>query len=88
MKTTGTTLWNDPNNGATNQSNFSALPAGIRYFDTANFGYVGHSAYFWSTTESGSNNVWIRRLRHYNSAAVRTDSHGKQAGISVRCIKD
>ncbi len=30
MKETGTTHWNSPNTGATNESGFTALPAAIR----------------------------------------------------------
>ena len=88
MKTTGTTLWNDPNAGATNESGFSAIPGGIRYYDSGGFGFMGHTAFFWSSTESNSDNAWLLRLRHYNGNVVLTDGHKKQAGFSVRCIKD
>jgi len=30
MKSTGTTLWTDPNEGATNESGFTGLPGGSR----------------------------------------------------------
>jgi uncharacterized protein (TIGR02145 family) len=40
MKTTGTSLWNSPNQGATNSSGFSAVPGGNRYLDEVYTGGV------------------------------------------------
>jgi hypothetical protein len=33
MKETGTTQWDSPNTGVTNESGFSALLAGLRFYD-------------------------------------------------------
>src|SRR5574344_844768 len=40
LKETGTTHWNSPNTGATNETGFTALPGCYRYGD-GTFGYVG-----------------------------------------------
>jgi uncharacterized protein (TIGR02145 family) len=53
MKTIGTTYWNSPNTGATNESGFSALPSGFRGYGT--FFIIGDHVIIWSDKE-GSNN--------------------------------
>lgn len=56
MKSTGTIqagtgLWNSPNNGATNESGFSAVPAGQRYSNgSLVFLDLGNSGYWWSSS--------------------------------------
>jgi uncharacterized protein (TIGR02145 family) len=46
LKETGTTHWQSPNHGATNESSFSALPGGYRVSDGA-FYDLGIRAIFW-----------------------------------------
>lgn len=82
MKETGTT-WHSPN---TNESGFSALPGGYRY-GYGGYGYMGGSAYFWSSTESSSNHAWARRLGYHNSGLNRGANY-KRGGFSVRCVRD
>jgi uncharacterized protein (TIGR02145 family) len=53
MKSVGTTYWNDPNTGATNESGFSVLPGGYRNSD-GSFGNFRNYAFFWSATENDS----------------------------------
>jgi uncharacterized protein (TIGR02145 family) len=86
MKEAGTTHWLSPNTGATNESGFSGLPGGYRYFDGFYYG-IGYSASFWSSTEGSSNGAWIRRLGLSNSVVYRF-SYGKPYGFSVRCVRD
>jgi uncharacterized protein (TIGR02145 family) len=86
LKETGTTHWITPNNGATNESGFSALPGGYRnlggtYLD------MGSDAYFWSSTESSSNSAWYRVLYCLNSDIGR-GTNNKDYGFSVRCVRD
>ena len=44
LKETGTTHWNSPNTGATNETGFTALPGGYRgiYGNFGNIGYYGN----------------------------------------------
>jgi uncharacterized protein (TIGR02145 family) len=82
----GTGLWQDPNTGATNSSEFSAIPGGSRfangnYFDRGGYGY------FWSSSESSSIVAWSRILTDFSGEAFRT-ANTKQFGFSVRCLKD
>jgi len=86
MKATGTTYWNSPNTGATNESGFAALPGGSRYYD-GNFYDLGLNAYFWSSTESSSNYAWYRLLSYYYAYVLRSNS-SKQDGFSVRLVRD
>jgi len=66
---------------------FTALFGGYRY-NHGTFDGIGVNAYFWSSTESNSGNAWYRYLYHANSIVYRDDSGWKQAGYSVRCVKD
>lgn len=82
-----TTLWvSFPGITNTNNSNFTGLPAGIR-FSNGTFGSIGFASLFWSSTGSGIDFAWNRNLNYSNSRAERVGTI-KQSGYSVRCIKD
>ena len=82
----GTGLWQSPNTGATNSSGFSGLPGGFRNYD-GSFSNIGTFGDWWSSTPNGSNNAWDRYL-YSNSGDVYRVIGNKQAGISVRCLRD
>ncbi len=86
MKVVGTTYWGIKNLDANNESRFSALPGGYRYA-WGRFNSIGIYAVFWSTTERHSSSAWYRHLHHYSSGVYRHDIL-KQAGFSIRCVKD
>src|SRR5574344_393885 len=56
LKETGTTHWNSPNTGATNETGFTALPGGYRNF-SGTFLDIGNYGYWWSATEGGTNSA-------------------------------
>jgi uncharacterized protein (TIGR02145 family) len=85
LKEAGTTHWASPNTGATNSSGFTALPGG-RHGTDGNFYNETYYAYFWSSSESGSN-AWGRSL-YYNFATINRSYFSKDYGYSVRCLKD
>jgi uncharacterized protein (TIGR02145 family) len=85
-KMKSTTGWNAPNTGATNESGFTGLPGGFRYYDGSYF-YIGYYGYWWSSTEFGSYTAWSRLLVYANSVVARND-YNKQGGFSVRCVRD
>lgn len=86
LKSTGTTLWQSSNTGATNESGFTALPGGY-HSDSSNFYYIGLNGLWWSSTGASTTKSWGRRL--YNiSADVASTSYTQQWGMSVRCLKD
>ncbi len=86
LKEISTNHWISPNTGATNETGFTARPGGSRYY-TGVFYYLGTYSYWWSTTENGAYNAWIRII--YNSYEyLGKDYNYNKNGLSVRCIKD
>ena len=78
--------WSEPNTGADNRSGFSALGAGIRYFE-GSFSSFSYFTCFWSSSEFVSDNLWFLSL-YYDDAHARLNHRNKNYGFSVRCIKD
>lgn len=87
LKETGTTHWQSPNTGATNESGFTALPGAYSSID-GTFWDIGIYANFWSTTEGYSNNDGWRRLLNNDYSGVIRSSNPKNLGFSVRCLRD
>jgi len=84
LKETGTLHWNTPNNGATNETGFTALPGGYRdYFGI--FGSIKRIGYWWSSSEATSSDAWFRGM-HFNYINADRSSSNKKSGFSVRCI--
>lgn len=88
-KLKATNLWSSPNFKATNESDFFALPGGIRT-GNGSFSFLGMSCYLWTSTEIGKNKEWswMRELLFDFSKIHRSNSGYKGCGMSVRCIKD
>ena len=87
LKEAGLSHWNAPNDGATNQSGFTALPAGHRHYFYGDFGYLGEYAQFWSATQFNSSYAYYESLYRIDSNVTFTYTY-KNQGFSVRCIKD
>jgi uncharacterized protein (TIGR02145 family) len=86
LKQTGTTLWFSPNEGATNESGFTALPGGGRKPDGV-FEDRGRAAIWWTSTPSGSDNgVGISVLNENTSVNIGNSFTG--VGRSIRCLKN
>ncbi|MGI6478190.1 MAG: FISUMP domain-containing protein [Salinivirgaceae bacterium] len=86
LKEVGTAHWTDPNEGATDEFGFTALPAGYRH----NYGYcinIGYHGRWWSATDKDEVNSWARNLEHNNSQVFRF-YYDKELGFPVRCVKD
>jgi len=86
MKTTGTSLWLSPNNGATNSSGFSGFPGGSRY-SNGSFNGISNYGYWWSFSEDDASLAWYTRLNYSNDDLGR-NSYSKWEGFSVRCLRD
>jgi uncharacterized protein (TIGR02145 family) len=85
LKEVGNDLWNWPNEGATNEVGFTALPGGYRvngYFSASR-----RDSYWWSATPRYSGSSWSRRLRYTNANVTRASSNWRN-GFSVRCLRD
>jgi uncharacterized protein (TIGR02145 family) len=88
LKEAGTAHWLSPNVGGTNESGFTALPAGF-YQANGNFYSLHARAGFWSSDEQSpaSPLAWYLYLVDYNAIAYFF-SNDKDIGFSVRCIQD
>jgi uncharacterized protein (TIGR02145 family) len=85
-KLKATTLWENPNKGATDESGFTAFPGGYNE-DNGKFKFIGKSGYFWTSSKSTTIAAYRRALFHNNTDLGR-DTYNKRCGLSIRCIKD
>jgi len=86
LKEKGTGNWQTPNIGATNESDFTAIPGGYRHMD-GEFFEIGHSANWWSSTNASTNNAFFRGI-DYNHYYISRNAYNKKFGFSVRCVMD
>jgi len=82
LKETGTTHWDEPNTGATNETGFSALPGGWRS-NNGSFYYIGSYSSWWVGAES-----YMSRGMRYSNSDVTESNANNLFGLSVRCVKD
>lgn len=98
MKEAGTIHWASPNDGATNESGFTALPGGRFPTEIYEFLQIYFSASFWSSTEIIEDvwTAWGYTLFHtthpylpeLTGGAISPWDDPKYFGFSIRCIKD
>ncbi len=86
LKEAGTSHWQPTNDGATNESGFTALPGGYRFDDGA-FDYIRSDGFWWSSTEYVISYAWGRYLS-FNNSLLSGNSYSKGYGLSVRCVQD
>lgn len=87
LKETGTIHWNSPNTGATNETNFSALPAGGRNF-SGPFLAVGEYAHWWCSPPAGYFKYTENRNIYYAFESLGSmNGYDKRIGMSVRCLQ-
>ena len=89
LKESDTSHWISPNEGATNESGFTALPGGYRfgYFD-GHYGNLGNHAAWWSDSSHTSTNAWSFQLNSHPEFIGFWVADIKENGFSVRCLKD
>ncbi len=83
LKEVGTEHWGKPNLYTTNETSFSALPAGRRYqySNPGAFDALIIESYMWTSSEQSKN------LKCYSSG-VFNEVGNRTVGLSVRCIKN
>lgn len=86
IKSKGIQYWASLNNYATNESGLSALPGGARD-SIGDFNYITTSASFWTSTELNTNTAYSRDVSYGSGFVYRHTIH-KNAGNSIRCLKD
>lgn len=85
MKETGFTYWDDPNDGATNESEYSGRGAGLRG-QTGNYTSLKQLGAIWTTDED---NLKATRMALFHDIPnAFTGDFTKTIGYSARCIKD
>ena len=87
MKEAGTEHWNSTTTGTdSNSSGFTALPAGLRIYNSGFSGNLGVLNYLWVSDSNGSNATfwYLRSVR----TTFRISSSDKNYGFSVRCLED
>jgi uncharacterized protein (TIGR02145 family) len=85
LKEAGTVHWYAPNDGATNESNFSSMPGGDRV-PTGPFEYIRQTAEFWTSTEETTTTAYVYFLS-FEAGGLYNNPFNKKYGLSVRCIK-
>ncbi|NLA49735.1 MAG: hypothetical protein GX876_09770 [Bacteroidales bacterium] len=78
--------WLEDGNG-TNSSGFTASPSGYRFYGDGTTKGLGLICYFWTSTPFDNLLSTYRRLDADNTAIYRRSAY-KEAGKSVRCVKD
>jgi len=86
LKETGTEYWLTPNTGATNETGFTARPAGNRSL-SGDYEKGRMTTSFWSTTLNDDQYPLKRRIE-YPSANIFDEDATHTNGWSVRCIQD
>ena len=81
-----TTLWLAPNEGATNEILFSALPTGRRGYQGEFFGQNEYT-YFWASDAAPGAEPFRRHLSTNRGTISRTAAY-KNSGFAIRCVKD
>jgi uncharacterized protein (TIGR02145 family) len=85
LKETGFRHWLSPNNGATDEEAFRALPGGSFNVSDTLFQSIREIGYWW-TTSANTMDLAISRLM-YNTTERADESYSpKKAGLSVRCV--
>lgn len=87
LRVSGKTLWSNNNANVTNESNFSALPSGLRDMKSGSYAFMGSAAFFWSSTEDSSTHAWGHFMQSPPEKVYRFPFN-KAYGYCVRCVKD
>jgi uncharacterized protein (TIGR02145 family) len=86
LKEAGSRHWNAPNAGATNETGWTALPAGRRNAG-GEFSGIGELSYFWSATASGDAKAFYRGIGNADPTIDRY-AYNSESGFAVRCVQD
>jgi len=89
LKEAGKTHWKNQNIAATNESGFTALPAG-EYFAGNGFYDLGSQCKWWTSSVylmSGTGYAWYRTIVDY-AGSISYDNDRTSEYFSVRCVKN
>ena len=86
LKDVGYAHWLSPNTGATNETGFTALPAGYR-LSSGVFGGFRTDGLWWSLAEVSTTDAWTLGMGNSYIEAYG-GNNAKNSGYSVRCLRD
>lgn len=86
LKEAGSTHWIYPNNGATNESGFTACPGGERN-RYGEYSGLGNTSIWWTSSPGYEIYGWRLFINNGRSNIVTT-AFPKEVGFSIRCVKD
>ena len=91
LKEAGTSHWDSPNTGATNQSGFAALPGGNRD-EAGSFVAKGQSGSWWSSDDSDTPDLAVASFFYLDDTSTTYSStvatHPYEDGLAIRCMRD
>jgi uncharacterized protein (TIGR02145 family) len=92
LKSTGTTYWKAPNTGATNETGFSAVPAGGRNKAGGAFEGMGYAEVWWCTWEVNTWGAHNWGVEYNKTILANSTVYGayitKAMAYPMRCVKD
>jgi uncharacterized protein (TIGR02145 family) len=86
LKEDSTKHWQSPNKNVTNETGYTALPAGYRSV-TGDFLSLSYYTQYWSSTVTSDNLAQLRSM-YYFSNDIGKGSVSLNYGFSIRCVKD
>lgn len=86
LKEEGTSHWNTPNTGATNETGFTAMPGGFDQGGGVAAG-IGDLGFWWTSTPANATDLWRRAMTN-GDADLYLANNDKSLGMSIRLIKD
>jgi uncharacterized protein (TIGR02145 family) len=87
LKEAGTLHWQTPNAGATNETGFTALPGGMRYWG-GTFTEFGFACYLWIVRPVDATHAVSGYLHYTSGQLLNNPDEYMPSGLSVRCIAD
>ncbi len=87
LKEAGTIHWQEPNEGATNESGLTIIPGGRRD-SSGRFYDMGTGCTVWTSTGTSISCAYYRHFSSTKAAIGRNPKGDKKFGFAVRCIKD
>lgn len=87
LKEIGTAHWLEPNSMATNESGFTALPAGMRS-STGSIVVPGQEGNWWSSSIGSDDEAFSVKLSYLWWTVTYKNVYSKDSGLSVRCVRD
>lgn len=89
LKETGTAHWESPNEGATNEAGFNAIPGGGRFFLISHdFNGIGIGANWWASNFYSGSTAWTWMILSSFTYVDVDELWPAVDGLSVRCVKD